>query len=58
MMALKGNKLQHNDIYGIRGFAMAYKGPAKFAMAFTKLSLHLLSWQLSSSCRLHVHRHA
>jgi hypothetical protein len=39
VMALKGKKLHPDDIQGIRDFAMAYKGPTTFAMAYKELSL-------------------
>jgi hypothetical protein len=37
-MALKGKKLHPDDIQGIRGFAMVYKGLAIFAIAYKELA--------------------
>jgi hypothetical protein len=37
-MALKGRKLHPDGIHGIRGFAMAYNGPATLAMTYKELA--------------------
>jgi hypothetical protein len=38
-MALKGKKLHPNDIHGIKGFTIAYKGLATFTMSYKDLIL-------------------
>jgi hypothetical protein len=40
-MALKGKKLHSDDIQGITGFVMAYKGLAIFTTTYKELTLHL-----------------
>jgi hypothetical protein len=37
-MALKGKKLHPDDIQGIRGFVMVYKGLTTFVMTYKKLA--------------------
>jgi hypothetical protein len=43
-MALKGKKLHLNDIQGIKGFTIAYKGLATFTMSYKDLILGFFFW--------------
>jgi hypothetical protein len=46
-MALKGKKLHPNDIQGIKGFTIAYKGLATFTMSYKDLILGFFGHEVS-----------